>query len=358
MASVCEVCGKNPSSACRLATPTAAPSVVGTRTSSASAPSSNGTPKRLNVCTGCIKAGKVVKARLTPARSSTPSPMRRSMQGVIKAYDPATGDGVVICDTDLAEYDLAADALEGSVFRMLRRANGSIFDLDDAGRATRLRLGSEVDMGTPGSRRPDDRHPRTDPDLPASTPTSDALALRLVPVIDRAVRLDDSPDTRLDALDSTRSPMSGTHQQPATRRTGSTSGQRSSSPTPSTGATAPPRSTTGSAQRARRRAARSRTLDRGQAAEQLLGALRPRRRRPGRGPHVHLLASARRRRPDQQLARPGRDARRADASSTGRDAGPHDVRGAVLDGPARLADRPHRRAAHRLRLRRRRTCGS
>ena len=31
---------------------------------------------------------------------------------------------------------------------------------------------------------------------------------------------------------------------------------------------------------------------------------------------------------------------------------PHDVRGAVLDGPARLADRPHRRPAHRLALRR------
>ena len=37
----------------------------------------------------------------------------------------------------------------------------------------------------------------------------------------------------------------------------------------------------------------------------------------------------------------------------GRDARPHDVRRAVLDGPARLAHRPHRRAAHRLRLRRR-----
>ena len=30
--------------------------------------------------------------------------------------------------------------------------------------------------------------------------------------------------------------------------------------------------------------------------------------------------------------------------------GPHDVRGPLLDGPARLADRPHRRAAHRLAL--------
>ena len=31
-----------------------------------------------------------------------------------------------------------------------------------------------------------------------------------------------------------------------------------------------------------------------------------------------------------------------------RDEGPHDVRRAVQHGPARLADRPHRRAAHRL----------
>ena len=36
-----------------------------------------------------------------------------------------------------------------------------------------------------------------------------------------------------------------------------------------------------------------------------------------------------------------------------RDARPHDVRRAVLDGPARLADRAHRRRAHRLRVRRR-----
>ena len=35
----------------------------------------------------------------------------------------------------------------------------------------------------------------------------------------------------------------------------------------------------------------------------------------------------------------------------GIDEGPHHVRGAVLDGPARFADRPHRRAADRLRVR-------
>jgi CspA family cold shock protein len=57
------------------------------------------------------------------------------MQGVIKAYDPGTG---------------SSDALVGSLFRMVRQGQRVIFDLDAAGRATRLRLGSEADMGTPG----------------------------------------------------------------------------------------------------------------------------------------------------------------------------------------------------------------
>jgi cold shock CspA family protein len=72
------------------------------------------------------------------------------MQGVVKAYDPVTRDGILTCDTDLADYDLSRDALQGSVLRMLRQGQRVIFDLDDAGRATGLRLGSEVDMQTPG----------------------------------------------------------------------------------------------------------------------------------------------------------------------------------------------------------------
>ena len=71
------------------------------------------------------------------------------MQGVIKSYDPGSGDGVVLCDSDLVEYDLAADALVGSVFRMLRQGQRVIFDVED-GRATRVRIGSERDMATPG----------------------------------------------------------------------------------------------------------------------------------------------------------------------------------------------------------------
>ena len=71
------------------------------------------------------------------------------MQGVIKSYDPVTGDGVLVNEADLADVDLADDALEGSVFRMLRQGQRVQFRLNGDGRATRLRLGSEIDMGTP-----------------------------------------------------------------------------------------------------------------------------------------------------------------------------------------------------------------
>lgn len=70
------------------------------------------------------------------------------MQGVIKSFDPSSGDGVLINEADLAEVDLAEGALDGSVFRMLRQGQRVQFDLDESGRATSLRLGSEVDMAT------------------------------------------------------------------------------------------------------------------------------------------------------------------------------------------------------------------
>ena len=71
------------------------------------------------------------------------------MQGVIRSYDPETHEGVVVRDTDREEFTIALDALDGSIFRMLRQGQRVIFDLDAAGRATALRLGSEVDMATP-----------------------------------------------------------------------------------------------------------------------------------------------------------------------------------------------------------------
>jgi CspA family cold shock protein len=64
-------------------------------------------------------------------------------------YDPATREGIVVRDTDRGELVLAPDALEGSLFRMLRQGQRVVFDLDGDGRATRVRTGSEPDLGLP-----------------------------------------------------------------------------------------------------------------------------------------------------------------------------------------------------------------
>ena len=71
------------------------------------------------------------------------------MQGTVKMFDPATGEGVVVLDADRSEVILAAGALEGSIFRMLRQGQRIVFDLDTEGRATRVRAGSEPDLGLP-----------------------------------------------------------------------------------------------------------------------------------------------------------------------------------------------------------------
>ena len=71
------------------------------------------------------------------------------MQGVVKSYDPGSGDGLIVRDSDLIEFELADGALEGSIFRMLRQGQRVVFELDGDNNATGLKLGSEVDMGTP-----------------------------------------------------------------------------------------------------------------------------------------------------------------------------------------------------------------
>jgi cold shock CspA family protein len=74
------------------------------------------------------------------------------MQGVVRIYDPQTGEGVVMRDTDRAELVLAPGALEGSLFRILRQGQRVNFELDDQGRVTSVRIGSEPDMGLPTAR--------------------------------------------------------------------------------------------------------------------------------------------------------------------------------------------------------------
>ena len=71
------------------------------------------------------------------------------MQGVVKSYDPGSGDGLIVRDSDLVEFELADGALEGSIFRMLRQGQRVVFELDENNNATNLKLGSEIDMGTP-----------------------------------------------------------------------------------------------------------------------------------------------------------------------------------------------------------------
>jgi cold shock CspA family protein len=74
------------------------------------------------------------------------------VQGVVRIYDPQTGEGIVVTDTaERRELVLAPDALEGSLFRMLRQGQRVNFELDTDGRATQIHIGSETDMGLPSA---------------------------------------------------------------------------------------------------------------------------------------------------------------------------------------------------------------
>ena len=73
------------------------------------------------------------------------------MQGVVRMYDPLSGEGIVVNEADRAELAFASDALDGSLFQTLRQGQRVNFDLDADGRATRVRFGSEVDMGLPNA---------------------------------------------------------------------------------------------------------------------------------------------------------------------------------------------------------------
>jgi cold shock CspA family protein len=69
------------------------------------------------------------------------------MQGTIVMFDPATREGIVARDTDREQIVLAPDALQNSIFRILRQGQRVVFDLDGDGRATRVRSGAEPDLG-------------------------------------------------------------------------------------------------------------------------------------------------------------------------------------------------------------------
>jgi len=67
-------------------------------------------------------------------------------QGVVKTYDPVTGVGIVVRDTDRSEAYLRPGSLKGSVFRTLRqgqRINFEVVDEDGRSFITSVRLGQD-----------------------------------------------------------------------------------------------------------------------------------------------------------------------------------------------------------------------
>jgi cold shock CspA family protein len=71
------------------------------------------------------------------------------VQGVVRIYDPISGEGVVVNEADRADLAFAPSALEHSLFETLRQGQRINFELDADGRVVNVRLGSEVDMGLP-----------------------------------------------------------------------------------------------------------------------------------------------------------------------------------------------------------------
>ena len=52
-------------------------------------------------------------------------------QGVVKSYDPNSGNGIVVLDSDKSEVYLKAGSLKGSIFRTLRQGQRINFDIEE-----------------------------------------------------------------------------------------------------------------------------------------------------------------------------------------------------------------------------------
>ena len=50
-------------------------------------------------------------------------------RGVVKSYDPNSGNGIVVLDSDKSEIYLKAGSLKGSIFRTLRQGQRINFDI-------------------------------------------------------------------------------------------------------------------------------------------------------------------------------------------------------------------------------------
>ncbi|MCH1525392.1 MAG: cold shock domain-containing protein [Candidatus Actinomarina sp.] len=65
-------------------------------------------------------------------------------QGVVKSYDPNSGNGIVVLDTDKTEVYIQPGSLKGSIFRTLRqgqRINFETQNIDDVPTVSNVKIG-------------------------------------------------------------------------------------------------------------------------------------------------------------------------------------------------------------------------
>lgn len=65
-------------------------------------------------------------------------------QGVVKSYDPNSGNGIVVLDTDKSEVYIQPGSLKGSIFRTLRqgqRINFEMNNIDDVPTISNVKIG-------------------------------------------------------------------------------------------------------------------------------------------------------------------------------------------------------------------------
>ncbi|MDC0471666.1 cold shock domain-containing protein [Acidimicrobiia bacterium] len=68
-------------------------------------------------------------------------------QGVVKSYDPNSGNGIVVLDTDKSEVYLQPGSLKGSIFRTLRqgqRINFEVTDIEGVLTISNVKIGQGV----------------------------------------------------------------------------------------------------------------------------------------------------------------------------------------------------------------------
>ena len=65
-------------------------------------------------------------------------------QGVVKSYDPNSGNGIVVLDTDKTDVYIQPGSLKGSIFRTLRqgqRINFEIHEIDEVQTISNVKIG-------------------------------------------------------------------------------------------------------------------------------------------------------------------------------------------------------------------------